>query len=385
MLPKKPGSPSLDSAQRVNAGVLFEQEQGATLPAPEKPEAPAVPAPKAERPLVKPLQTYQDDIESLVGEKQVSVVSIAAAEAERRGMQAVSEKVQPKEGRGHLLRKSLVFASGVVLLAAAGGTGFYIYTRLQPVPLADQSPSPFITVDDTKTVVLELGGSRADIMNALTEAKDGVVISLGLMARLQAAKPGPLNDGTLQEVGAPEFLQALAPSVPPELVRTLEPQMLLGVHNFGENQAFMILKADSYETAYSGMLAWEESMYGGLTPLFKRIPPVRALPMPPPAPEVLAGTSTPGLNAATTSPSAATTTEALATTTAPAQVFQGNFIDQIVENRDARVLLDAEGNILMLWTFLDRSTIVVATNEATLREIISRLSQASVLSLPPSR
>ena len=126
-------------------------------------------------------------------------------------------------------------------------------------------------------------------------------------------------------------------------------------------------------------------LVGGLTPLFKRIPPVRALPMPPPAPEVLAGTSTPGLNAATTSPSAATTTEALATTTAPAQVFQGNFIDQIVENRDARVLLDAEGNILMLWTFLDRSTIVVATNEATLREIISRLSQASVLSLPPNR
>ena len=45
-------------------------------------------------------------------------------------------------------------------------------------------------------------------------------------------------------------------------------------------------------------------------------------------------------------------------------------------------MLNPEGDILMLWTFLDRTTIVIATNESTLREIISRLSQASLISLP---
>ena len=62
--------------------------------------------------------------------------------------------------------------------------------------------------------------------------------------------------------------------------------------------------------------------------------------------------------------------------------MQGNFLDQIVENHDARVALNAQSDILLLWTFLDRSTIVITTNDATLREVISRLSQASILSLP---
>ena len=384
ILPKKPGTPSLDSAQRVNAGVLFEQERTAALPVPEKPAAAEARTPRAEQPLVKPLQTYQGDIESLVGEKQVSVVSIAAAEAERRGMQTVSEQAVRQERRPWLM-KTLVIATGIVFLAAAGGTGYYIYMRLQPVPLAQQAPAPFITVDDTQTVVLEPDEARSAIMSALTGAKNGVSLSLGLMARIQIAKPGPLNDGTVREMSAPEFLQALAPSIPPQLVRTLEPQMLLGVHSFGENEAFMILKADSYDTAYSGMLAWEESMYNDLMPLFKRVPPVRSLPpaAPNPAPiPPITSAPNPG-TAATGSP--ATSTPA-ATTTAPAasapQFLQGNFLDQIVENRDARVMLNPEGDILMLWTFLDRTTIVIATNESTLREIISRLSQASLISLP---
>jgi hypothetical protein len=384
ILPKKQGTPSLDSAQRVNAGVLFEQERSATLPEPEKPAAPeAQPqAPKPEQPLVKPLQTYQGDIESLVGEKQVSVVSIAAAEAERRGMQKLSSEQSPlNQTRSPWLKKTLIIATGVLLLAAAGGTGFYIYMRMQPVPLAQQAPAPFITVDDTQTVTLQPNEARSDIMNALVAAKNSVSISLGLMARIQIAKPTPLNDGTAEEVSAPEFLQALAPLVPPQLVRTLEPQMLLGVHSFGENAAFMILKADSYETAYSGMLAWEESMYNDLTPLFKRVPPVHARPTgPTPTIEDPIGTSTASSSPAATSTPAATTTAIEAP-----QFFQGNFLDQIVENHDARVMLSQDGDILLLWTFLDRSTIVVTTNEATLREIISRLSQPSVISLPPGK
>lgn len=380
ILPKKPGTPSIDSAQRVNAGVLFDQEQNATLPEPEKPAEPAAQpqAPKQEQPLVRPLQTYQGDIESLVGEKQVSVVSIAAAEAERRGMQALSSEQSPlNQERRPWLKKALIIATSVLLLAAAGGTGFYIYMRLQPVPLAQQAPAPFITVDDTKTVTLQPNEQRPEIMNALVAAQKSVLLPLGLMARIQIAKPGPLNDGTLQEVSAPEFLQALAPSVPAQLVRTLEPQMLLGIHSYDENDAFMILKADSYETAYSGMLAWEESLYNDLMPLFKRTPPVHALQQALPTIADPIGTTT----AASSSPAATSTPPATATP----QFFQGNFIDQIVENHDARVMLSQDGDILLLWTFLDRSTIVITTNEATLREIISRLSQESLVSLPSSK
>ncbi len=379
LLPKKEGAPSVDSAQRINAGILFEQERTATLPEPEKPIVAAEPQaqpqpPKPEQPLVRPLQTYQGDIESLVGEKQVSVVSIAAAEAERRGQKPLKDEQAPlnQEASRAWIGKTAIVAASIVLLAAAGGIGAYIFVRSQPVPLAQQSPAPFILVDDTQTVALSPGDLRPDIMKALVAAKNKVSLSLGLVARIQLAKPTALNDGTLLEVGAPEFLQALAPSVPPTLVRTLEPQMLLGVHSFDENQAFMILKADSYETAYSGMLAWETSMRGDLLPLFTRTPAVR--PLQAVAPVVPVGTST-----------ASSTPNPAPAEVQPAQFFVGNFIDQIVENHDARVILNQQGDILLLWTFLDRSTIVITTNDATLREVISRLSQSSILSLPPSQ
>ena len=404
ILPKKPGAPSVDSAQRINAGVLFEQERTAgaeglapagapqrdgarterfstekiEYPEGANPSAPA--APKPEQPLVRPLQTYQGDIESLVGEKQVSVVSIAAAEAERRGQKPLEDQQAPlnQEASRAWMGKTAIVAASIVLLAAAGGIGAYIFVRSQPVPLAQQSPAPFILVDDTQTVALSPGDLRPDVMKALVAAKNKVSLSLGLVARIQLAKPTALNDGTLLEVGAPEFLQALAPSIPAQLVRTLEPQMLLGVHSFDENQAFMILKADSYETAYSGMLAWETSMRGDLLPLFNRTPAVR--PLQTVAPVVPVGTST---SAASTT--ASSTPNPAPAEPAPAQFFVGNFIDQIVENHDARVILNQQGDILLLWTFLDRSTLVITTNDATLREVISRISQSSILSLPQSQ
>lgn len=385
ILPKKAGAPSVDSAQRVNAGVLFEQERTATLPEPEKPAAqePQAEAPKPEQPLVRPLQTYQGDIESLVGEKQVSVVSIAAAEAERRGLKPLEpDTATPDQERSPWVKKALIIGAGLLLLIAAGGIGFYIYTRLQPVPLAQQAPAPFVSVDDTHTTVMQPTDQRKEIMAALVAAKNSISLSLGLVARIQVAKPGPLNDGTLAEVSAPELLQTLAPQVPLALVRTLGPQMLLGVHSYDENQPFMILKADSYETAYSGMLAWEASMYADLSPLFVRTPAVRALPPATVMPQPAASTTT-----ASTTPAASSTqaTSSALEPTPAATFFQGNFIDQVVENRDARVMLNKYGDILMLWTMLDRSTIIITTNEATLREVISRLSQANILSLPPSQ
>jgi hypothetical protein len=409
---KRKDAPSVDSAQRVNAGVLFDQEQKAgtaglsdsgygDLPAGKSPEVaasslgkpplsdnPAVPKPEAT--LVRPLQTYQGDIESVVGDKKVSVVSIAAAEADRRANlppQALqAEEIAAHESKPRLLR-TLVIGASVLLLVAAGGIGFYIFAKLQPVPIAQQSPAPFILVDDTQSVAITSNDGRSSIMQMLTAARDNLSLSLGLVERLQIVKPTAANDGTLQEVGAPEFLQLLTPKIPPALVRTLEPQMLLGIHSYDQNQMFMIFKTDSYETAYSGMLAWESTMQSDLSPLFTRTPAVRAgtTVTPPVVPVLATSTSTTTTSVASSTASTSATATTTSSTPAPEQFFVGDFTDQVVVNHDARVVLNKDGDILLLWTFLDRSTIVITTNDATLREVISRLSQASVISLPQAQ
>lgn len=440
VLPKKPGTPSVDSAQRVNAGVLFEQERTATLVQDQSAKnadgnssvGQAIAAPKEDVPLVRALQTYQSDIEGLVQNKDVSVVTIAAAEANRRGMSKLEDSQAPlTQGTSRpWLRNSAMVVGGLLLLTMAGGVGYYIYERMQPVSIAEQSPAPFIRVDETTTVRIATDDSRRSIMQALTSARDGVSLSLGLVARIQVVTPTDAADGSLQEVEAPELLPLLAPTIPQQLVRTLEPQMLLGVHSYDQNQTFMILKTNSYETAYAGLLAWETTMQQDLSPLFTRAPGVRvqnqALPAAlaqafatssppsyyPPSPASTSApigsqpptyTTPPPPNYASTTPppktpatpvatplvppnmpssTVGTTSAPASTTTPPMQFSQGNFIDQIVENQDTRAILDQDGNILLLWTMLDRSTIIITTNDATLREIISRISQTSILSLP---
>jgi hypothetical protein len=191
-------------------------------------------------------------------------------------------------------------------------------------------------------------------MQALETAKQGSTISLGLIDRLLPAATTLRADEEIQvAIPAALFVPSIAPQVPEELMRTLAPEFLLGIHMFDGPQAFLILRTDSYERAFAAMLEWEETMESGLAPLFTRNPRPRI-------PEEAAGTAT------------ATSTATTTTEVAPTPLT--GFADKIVENRDARAVVNNVGDLLLLWTFLDRNTIVITTNEYTLREIITRLS-----------
>jgi hypothetical protein len=114
------------------------------------------------------------------------------------------------------------------------------------------------------------------------------------------------------------------------------------------------------------MLEWERTMQNDLSPLFKRIPPTHA------------NTST--SVDTTIASSSASTTSTIPATEEP--FGPAAFVDKIVENHDARAVLNSDGEILLLWTFIDRYTLVITTNEYTLREVVSRLANAPVVSIP---
>ena len=369
LLPKKEAD-SPDSAQRINAGALLEQEQlaagakpadGAQGGALESPGVKASPLGSAVPPAqgISPLQTYRSDIEKVIEQKNASVVSVAAAEAEKRAAAPSSlekssdlpSSVHTPAGQTFLGRTALVLG-GIALLAAAGGIIYFVLTRDTSVPIAGQLQAPFMFVDKTSLVEVAQSDSRGTLVQSLEAARTNVKLSLGLVERLYPARPSALPEGIPQLLTAPELLAVLAPHVPDTLARTLEPAYLLGVHSFDENQPFLILRVDSYEQGFSGMLAWERTMQADLAPLFARKAPIHV--------EAVQATST-------------------ASSTPP--FIPTQFVDRIVENRDARVIQNNFGDILLLWTFLSRNTVLITTNEYTLREIISRLSTAPLVPL----
>ncbi len=331
---------------------MLEQEQHAELPKTE-PAPAATPAPKKEEDSgVSPLQTYRGDVEQVVQEgKGVSVVSIAAAEAERRGKMPLINKT-PEEIKASLKSWSMIVA-GVVLVLAAAGALAVVFLRQTTTLLTSEKPhAPFIFVDEAAPVMIPIGqGEKGNSMANLQTARRSIKLQIGLIEWLYLTKQ-PEQDGAAPvQVGITELLQTIAPQIPPELMRTLEPAYLVGIHSFEENQPFLLLLVDSYETAYAGMLLWERTLQKDLLPFFSRNPSPKMQGAAPPA------------------------------STTP-QLLQTSFVDKVVENRDTRAYLNDAGDVLLLWTVLGRNIILITTNEYTLREVISRLNTAPVIPIP---
>lgn len=360
LLPKKetPGQ-TPQSAQRVNAGILLEQEQNATLkepaPAPGVTPTPPPSQPPKEASIVQPIETYQRDIEGVIQDKNVSVLSIATAEAERRGAQGSAEPISNPRPTSSTIKTVGLYALGFILLAGASGALAYILARPTSVNTPQAIATPFIGVDDTKDITISADTSRQSLMASLTAAKDATALSLGLVGRLLVTVASTTPTGPLlSPIDSQSFFTLMAPNMPPELLRTIRPTYLLGVHVYRNNEPFLILSVDSYEQAYAGMIAWEPSIKQDLTPLFNTIAP----------------THIPEQGLASTTPNPAN------------QFIQTGFVDSIVENHDARVIQNSTGDITLLWTFLDRNTLVITTDVTAVREIISRIKQAPVTSIP---
>lgn len=350
LLPKKEEhSPA--SATRINAGVLLENEQSAELPKGDA--APIVPPQRPEGPTdtpIAPLQTYESDVQSVISKKNISALDIASAESDRAGKSAFTLST-PKVDWGKVKSVATLLGS-LLFVGAAAALLYFVFLRGAPTPVElTPAQTPFIAVDNTQVLLFtEAQLKRNTIMSNLVNLKDKTNISLGLISRVYlavgssstaaGALPPPLQIQTL--------LSILAPNISQDFLRTLDPRYyIFGFHMFDGSQPFLILKVDSYEQAFSGMLAWERTMSQELSPLFTRIP-------------------RPKLNDEVQTPTGSTTEEVIVSPT--------QFKDKIVENHDARVIENAVGDILLIWTFLDRSTLLITTNEATLRELISRKS-----------
>lgn len=389
LLPKKEVH-APDTAQRVSAGALFEQEAKAAQETPatpigavSKPAAPPPPPPKEDS-VVRPIETYGADITRMMREGTVSVASIAAAEAERRARATVGEPVAPQELSPQTepsgMRPVLIIA-GAILILCALGIAAALYWRFAPVPVQTTGGlAPFVAVDDTLLVPIGADASHLSIMANLESARERVNLPVGLVEWLYVGIA--TTSGTQPaEMQPSDLLTLLAPDMSQDLARTVV-RYLLGVHSYDENQTFLIMRVDSYQQAYAGMLAWEPYMQRDLAPLFTRTPAAHITD----APAVVTATTTASSTAATaTTTSAASTTPATTTTpvpVAPAEPVFAHFSDAVVRNHDARVITNSAGDILLLWTFLDRNTLVITTNEYTLGEIIRRVDTTSVIPQP---
>ncbi len=294
------------------------------LPQSPQPAMPPAPAQGDAESSVRSLRTFRGDVEDIVRDQRTSVISIAAAESERRSQVRGMALTEPRQRswRGMLIGISVgLLLLGVASLAVA------LLPKSPDSVIEDLDVPSFFFVEDQKTGDV---GTRQEkvLLAALAEERASVALPLGSVRQLVLTTTA----STTSVLPARDFLLRLGGHIPASLPRVSLPAFMLGTHVFDGNQPLLLFKVDPYEQAFAAMLEWEPYLLIDLAPFF---------------------------------PSDATTTVA-------------SFKDEILDNKNVRVARAASGKAIALYSFLDRGTLLITTNEHTLREVLGRLTRPRI-------
>jgi hypothetical protein len=268
------------------------------------------------------IRTFQGDVANAIQKQNESIMSIQRAETARRPDLAASEE----RAGGH---KALVYAVLTLVLVGLGGVGTYFaystYTESRVIPVVSTPENQFIgaTVKDVDASTLSRQATIGVV--AIERSKERPAADISQIQLRRGTTP------TSELLSTADFFTRLNTHAPQPLVRALNPLFMLGVLGSNPSHTFLIIKVDSFENAFPGMLEWEPRIVEDLLPMFADDETTNRVP------------------------------------TAAA------WRDLIVANRDTRVLRDTDGNVVLLYSFFGNSLLIMADNEATFRLIADRL------------
>ncbi|MEX0917376.1 MAG: hypothetical protein WDZ90_02550 [Candidatus Paceibacterota bacterium] len=288
--------------------------------------------------ILTPLRTFKSDLAGAMKKQKTSVVSAAAAESNRRARNA-PPKIQ-KESEGLDYKKYFIITISILLFVAGGTALFFVFTSVENKEVKEMEETPSLIFVESKTIVDVTGDDRRELLQALTSAKEGEDDPLGSIRQIVPTITNPTTN-RISTLTAEGFVSQIEARVPSSFTRSLLPVFTFGIHSFDGNEPVLVFKTDSYETAFAGMLEWEEEINDNLSPLFG--PLLEDIP--------------------------------LATTTATETATRFFFKDEVVRNHDARVLRNQENEIVLLYGFPSQGTLIITTNPSTFAEAIVRLAR----------
>lgn len=327
---------------------------------------------------VRALRTYKMDLSEAMEHQQTSVAGAIASEEVRRSKTVAP--LTPKAAPPRILGAGSYFLLGMstVLVLVTVGVLFYFFVFLgnnSPEVAGEEVPTFFFT--DAQEEIDVTGRSRIEFMDRLVLAKEKTNIQVGAVTHLYVTETSVSEEGVPEKeiLSASDFLFKLDVRAPGKFYRSLNDEMMLGIHEFDGNEPFLVFKTNSFDNAYAGMLGWERTINADLTPLFG---PILANP----AVSLLTPKATSTSGTATTS--SATSTDTTGTSSAPVVtppttvgdtlVQTLTFEDTFISNREVRVLRNTDDEIVLLWAFPDRQTLIIATEPATLELVVDRLN-----------
>ncbi|MDP3958330.1 MAG: hypothetical protein Q8Q36_02610 [bacterium] len=286
--------------------------------------AAAAAAPAAEKEAPRVVRTFEADLASVMKEKKGSVVTIALAEHRKRETALETRATAPKRNFLFLFLSLLAISGGLAFV------GYVYFARDKGAATEEIAKQSGLIAAETFLEVPTGGMSQAKLIAAVNAELKNPGLRLDTIEELSFTTTGA---GGKERITTERFFSLMGARVPPVLLRSFKEEFMVGVHAFNGSNAFIVLKTDFYENAFLGLLKWEQSMAAELLPFF--------------------GVRIDASNR---------------------YLLDKKFEDITVKNRDARALLDHNGDVVLLYSIPNRETVVITSAEETMDEVVRRLS-----------
>lgn len=295
---------------------------------------------------IKNLRTYQGDVAEIIKNQNASVLTIAMAEKNKK------EEIQKKEPRKKIdpqIKKNLMLAIASVVLIFLGVSaiaGFYIIQKREPVVISENTQISSILPFEEKKVYETQLIEKNKLTEIVEMEKNAWSGNSGEILYIEFSRPN-----LMQPLQPSDFFEDLKTQAPSSLIRSFGNSMMFGLFKENSSYPFLLIEVSSFENAFDGMLRWEQNMYGDIGLIFSE--------------KTISITKTePGENGEDSNGEAQIVNF-------EAQI-NDEFEDLTIKNKDARILKNDLGEIVLLYAFLDGKTILIAGNELVFRNFIEK-------------
>lgn len=268
--------------------------------------------------LMKALRTYQGDVQEAISKNNFSKSTIVMAEQKRKIEQP--EKVIRQE-IPKVRNNLFIVIGGVLLVAGIVAVGGVYYMKSNEETVIQQEREKTLISFSLKKEIYASGMNRNQLIGEITSQKSAFRSQPNSVLYLD------MVDANNNKVSVTDILKLLGPSMSASLARSFTGDYMVGVYSFDTNEPFVILTTQDYANSYSGMLKWEKDMVRDIGPLFS-----------------------------------------IETNNSTSTVF----VDEEMRNKDLRLLRDGNGKTILLYTFIDKSTLVITKNENMFNAILGK-------------
>lgn len=268
---------------------------------------------------IKSLRTYQGDVEEAIAKNKYSSTTILMAEQKRKEIEP--EKVVEIKYSGTRNKVFVYFGGLFFILGIAVITSVY-YIRSTNNIVIDKTVKTIIPANQTKIIDIATT-TREKLLTEINESKKKFNSPVNSVLFINTS----INN---QSAEKERLLSIIAPNQPSSLVRSFNENYMIGIYSYDTNEVFIILSVSDYASSYSGMLKWEKDMGRDLREIY-------------------------GIDR---------------------DVISSNtpFTDLALRNKDIRVLKDEGGKTQILYSFIDKNTLLITKNERVFNAILSKIN-----------